>query len=72
MPNEYFDKAIHSNQPGDMIKGDPAVTVTPFPSSLLDQPAALPTQPVATLIQTDIAQPSSVPPSADASRAADG
>ena len=72
MPDEYFDKAIHSNGPGDLTKGDLAATVTPFPASLLDQPTAPPTQPIAAPDQADSAQSSSASPSADATRAADG
>ncbi len=38
MPDEYFDKAIHSDQPGSFQKGDIAATTTAYPAHLLNEP----------------------------------
>jgi len=39
MPNEYFDKAIHSDQSGSFQKGDIPATATAYPAHLLNEPA---------------------------------
>lgn len=47
MPDEYFDKAIHSDphQQDNACKGDLAAMVAAYPAEILNQPVAQPAPP---------------------------